>query len=117
MEKHKKSLHDDDITRDGSFERKASTFRNWISKGAHKYKTIFTNYIISTYNSKKNLVKSNFLIFRWKISPRKRKISFVCSAWMPMGSQSFNFEKNENSRKCYIPKCGSFRKIPSWLAF
>ena len=53
MEKHKKSLHDDDITRDGSFERKASTFRNWISKGAHKYKTIFTNYIISTYNSKK----------------------------------------------------------------
>ena len=46
MEKHKKSLHDDDITRDGSFERKASTFRNWISKGAHKYKTIFTNYII-----------------------------------------------------------------------
>ena len=41
MEKHKKSLHDDDITRDGSFERKASTFRNWISKGAHKYITIF----------------------------------------------------------------------------
>ena len=35
MEKHKKSLHDDDITRDGSFERKASTFRNWISKGPH----------------------------------------------------------------------------------
>ena len=69
------------------------------------------------HTTAKKLLKSNFLIFRWKISPRKRKISFVCSAWMPMGSQSFNFEKNENSRKCYIPKCGSFRKIPSWLAF
>ena len=69
------------------------------------------------HTTAKKLVKSNFLIFRWKISPRKRKISFVCSAWMPMGSQSFNFEKNEKSRKCYIPKCGSFRKIPSWLAF
>ena len=76
MEKHKKSLHDDDITRDGSFERKASTFRNWISKGAHKYKTIFTNYIISTYNSKKTR-EIKFSHFQMENFPQKKE-DIIC---------------------------------------